>query len=111
MPYLQWILLSNILVRVLLLLASVKWPRVTKIFFLHYIVTLCIENTLPQDYGKFQMQLAIAWSSTYYFCFATSYWLNVLSALAMTSYIQFVVEPFIWQESAQVTVWFARILD
>ena len=50
-PYVKWSLNAMILLRVILLAGSFKYPAWTKLFFFHHMVFYCLANTLPLDYG------------------------------------------------------------
>ena len=47
----KWSLNAMILLRVILLAGSFKYPAWTKLFFFHHMVFYCLANTLPLDYG------------------------------------------------------------
>ena len=81
-----------LLLRALLLAGSIKYPALTKFFFVHTMAFYSITNTLPQNYGRFQMEHAVAQSLVIYFAYGhAAYWVNMLSAIALTSYISLVV--------------------
>ena len=99
-----------LILRTLLLVGSFKYPALTKLFFVHTMIYYCLSNTLPQNYGRFQVKLAVAQSICIYFAYGyAAYWFNMLSAIALTSYICFVVEPIIWQEQLELWTWFISV--
>ena len=105
-PYLEWALYGMLILRSLLLAGSFKYPALTKFFFVHTMIYYCLSNTLPQNYGRFQVEIAVAQSLVIYFAFGhASYWFNMLSAIALTTYISLVVEHFIWQEQVKLGTW------
>lgn len=66
-PDVKQALYAMLFVRAFLIAASFKYPVLTKIFYFHTMMFYCLANTLPQDYGRFQVELASAFSLVVYF--------------------------------------------
>ena len=83
--------------RLLLVLVSLKLPKVVHVYFAYEIVCLCLQLTLPQSYGDFHLAIAVCSTLAYHLLFSFSFILNVVLALVPGAYVTFVVQPLVFE--------------
>lgn len=89
MPILKYLYLLLTFGRLALIAVSYKYDRVSKYYFAYQMLFCCVEATFPQNFGDFQIHLALACSYLFYIAFAYNFWSNILCAVLMHAYISF----------------------
>lgn len=102
MPYNKAAFISLVVLKVILLGVSVKWPKVAQSYL--YITALFILSSLllPLDLGGARSPTLLAVSILYsllnYFCLSFNYWASLLTILGTVILKFFIIDPLIYPD-------------
>jgi len=81
--------------RVVLMATSYKYLHITKFYFTYQVIFVALWNTLPDDYGRFQLSNIINLTYVYFSISFFFWWSSFISALLML-YVELFVRTYLY---------------
>lgn len=101
-PTLMYIEVVMNLGRILLLLVSIKYLNIGKVYYVYHMVYFMVRNTYPDDFGDYRLQFCLAWGYVFYLSFVTDFIPGALLSVGGQVYLTFLVEPCIYGKQVLV---------
>ena len=91
----KWTMIAMTIGRVVLMATSYKYLHITKFYFTYQVIFVALWNTLPDDYGRFQLSNIINLTYVYFSISFFFWWSSFISALLML-YVELFVRTYLY---------------
>lgn len=109
LPILMYIDVAMIIGRILLLLSSIKFFSIGKVYFAYQMVYFMVANTYPDDCGNYRLQYINGWEIFFYLCFLTDFIPGAIISIAGQAYIAFFIEPNLYMHEITLGEFFLQV--